>query len=134
MTTEKKFKGTPGPWIAKTDYPTYGQLGSFKVEANEPPYGLVICERGSYHERAKEMAANARLIAAAPELLEALEAQRAASQASWWADNCQQAADKDKNNKSLREGALEAAAEADRLADIALGLRDSAIAKALGDE
>ncbi|WAX16348.1 hypothetical protein KP591P3_00030 [Klebsiella phage KP591P3] len=70
-----KFKGTPGPWEIKpeeVDRP-YIRIrgtrlgGRFKV-ANvlSPDYD------GVHHREADETRANARLIAAAPELLEAL--------------------------------------------------------------
>ncbi|AOZ65350.1 hypothetical protein [Klebsiella pneumoniae] len=71
-----QFKGTPGPWEIKpeeVDRPYIRirgtQLGGrFKV-ANvlSPDYD------GVHHREADETRANARLIAAAPELLEALQ-------------------------------------------------------------
>lgn len=71
-----QFKGTPGPWEIKpeeVDRPYIRirgtQLGGrFKV-ANvlSPHYD------GVHHREANETRANARLIAAAPELLEALQ-------------------------------------------------------------
>lgn len=71
-----QFKGTPGPWEVKpeeVDRP-YIRIrgtqwgGRFKV-ANvlSPDYD------GVHHREADETRANARLIAAAPELLEALQ-------------------------------------------------------------
>lgn len=60
-------KHTPGPWTAID-----GSLGgSFMVLI--PANGMVICSRNPYEDKAEEFAANARLIAAAPTLLEVLE-------------------------------------------------------------
>lgn len=63
-------KHTPGPWGCDL-LPD----GSFHIEKDPNNLGryMVIATRCTYHERRDEMHANARLIAAAPELLEALE-------------------------------------------------------------
>lgn len=54
-----EFKGTPGPWVIG------GNEGS-KLSVNADPYFVALVDEGYSQE------ANARLIAAAPELLEAL--------------------------------------------------------------
>jgi len=60
-----KTKHTAGPWIAEGTYVGDGKpCGEFQ--------SLVIADCESRHRQAKEQLANARLIAAAPELLEAL--------------------------------------------------------------
>lgn len=71
-----EFKGTPGPWEIKPEEVDRSYIrirgtrlgGRFKV-ANvlSPDYD------GVHHREAEETRANSRLIAAAPELLEALE-------------------------------------------------------------
>ena len=55
----KEFKGTPGPWVVG------GNEGN-KLSVNADPYFVALVDEGDSQE------ANARLIAAAPELLEAL--------------------------------------------------------------
>lgn len=55
-----EFKGTPGPWVIG------GNEGS-KLSVNADPYFVALVDEGYSQE------ANARLIAAAPELLEALQ-------------------------------------------------------------
>lgn len=61
-----KFKGTSGPWH------TYrGEYGELFVDAPSGPNETTICEVLDYEK--DDMEANARLIAAAPELLEALQ-------------------------------------------------------------
>ena len=75
MTNTKASVGghTPGPWTAcrKIDR---GNVHAFHITAD--PHGslhpIVEC-RNAYGRTYDEMAANARLIAAAPEMLEALE-------------------------------------------------------------
>jgi hypothetical protein len=62
---------TKGPWIVE-----YDKEGAWEVAS---PNGsrtngyLVVCSRKAHHLMADQMNANARLIAAAPELLEALQ-------------------------------------------------------------
>jgi hypothetical protein len=56
-------KHTPGPWNALFD-----QDGSFEVECETH----AIANRGPLRQKAEESIANARLIAAAPDLLHAL--------------------------------------------------------------
>ncbi len=58
-------KHTPGPWYAEVD-----DDGEFFIMTAGPRY---ICCGGSVHARMNENKANAPLIAAAPELLEALK-------------------------------------------------------------
>jgi len=60
-------KHTPGPWELHLGY-----NGAFRIEKD----GVVITDRGPYLDRHLEMHANARLIAAAPDLLEALKEAR----------------------------------------------------------
>ena len=55
-----QFKGTPGPWVVG------GNEGN-KLSVNADPYFVALVDEGNSQE------ANARLIAAAPELLEALQ-------------------------------------------------------------
>jgi hypothetical protein len=64
---------TPGPWRV-----TYSDDGGFQVgvELHDGAFDVVICVRGSWTHRVKESLANARLIAAAPELLAALKEMR----------------------------------------------------------
>ena len=77
-------KHTPGPWFI-TEGPTYGHTSRLKVESApdaEREFGMVIMERsvqsGLPSALDQECMANAKLIAAAPELLEALEETSAA--------------------------------------------------------
>ncbi len=63
-------KHTPGPWAAE-----FGSYGSFAIEAERAGIGgglLVLASRNQHPLLADQMHANARLIAAAPDLLEAL--------------------------------------------------------------
>lgn len=67
----EKSKYTPGPWFVK--YPYDEDIGEAGVAAKSPSSGReIVCARvwGRDEEAAT---ANARLIAAAPELLEALD-------------------------------------------------------------
>jgi len=57
------FKGTPGPWY-------FSNEGTLKIRAEEDDE--VICSYAGYEYFEKEYA-NSKLIAAAPELLEALQ-------------------------------------------------------------
>jgi hypothetical protein len=62
---------TPGPWAAEL-----GRNGSFSIEAERGGIAnglLVLASRNEHPLMADQMHANARLIAAAPELLEALK-------------------------------------------------------------
>jgi hypothetical protein len=61
---------TPPPWSAHIARPISNHAGGFSVEAD----GVVICGCAGWPPRAGESAANARLLAAAPELLAALKA------------------------------------------------------------
>ena len=71
-------KHTPGPWhlfhgahcgLSIDDGP-----GAFSVgDAPTKESANILCSRYQWPERAEEMEANARLIAAAPDLLEALQ-------------------------------------------------------------
>jgi hypothetical protein len=62
---------TPGPWFVIP----HNQGGGFEI-GDKPTVDTanVLCTRFEWPEKSAEMAANARLIAAAPELLEALVA------------------------------------------------------------
>lgn len=60
----KQFKGTPGPWFAQSN----GMVLSGEYYVDNRPHKYLICEP-SLDSRYME---NAKLIAAAPELLEAL--------------------------------------------------------------
>lgn len=67
------MKHTPGPW--KVEYENYGN-GSFREWFNVGPARVYITDSRTAMEglgQTAEAEANARLIAAAPELLEALE-------------------------------------------------------------
>ena len=68
-------KHTPGPWFIK-DGPQYGYNRCTRVESEHGKFGTVICERftaDTNGEVCDEYMTNLRLIAAAPDLLEALE-------------------------------------------------------------
>ena len=72
-------KHTPGPWACISG----GRSGEFTVYL--PSDGMVICSRNQYDDKHAEFLANARLIAAAPEMLAALKiAQQFMSIASDW--------------------------------------------------
>jgi hypothetical protein len=64
-------KHTPGPW--EIDFTEYGGFAVFVPPSHDMGHSLVICRRGPWIVREEQSHANARLIAAAPELLEALE-------------------------------------------------------------
>lgn len=57
-----KTQHTPGPWMLLES----SDPGAFDIQDDE---GTVLCSRYAYEEKAVEFMANARLIAAAPELL-----------------------------------------------------------------
>jgi len=57
-------KHTPGPWTC-----AYGRAGSFEIVSVD---GSVLCIRSPWNYRCKESVDNGSLIAAAPDLLEAL--------------------------------------------------------------
>lgn len=64
-------KHTPGPWLVDKH-----KNGGFDVIAPTAGHNgnvLVLCSRQEYSGRAREMWANASLISAAPQLLEALQ-------------------------------------------------------------
>ena len=63
-------KHTPGPWLVET-----APHGAFDIikDPNDLGRYMVIAGRGSHEVRADEMHANARLMAAAPDLLAALK-------------------------------------------------------------
>jgi hypothetical protein len=65
-----EFKGTPGPWVSR---PILGENFRVVIKARSAPGGIALTLRGLGEI---EEDANARLIAAAPELLEALHACR----------------------------------------------------------
>lgn len=65
-----QFKGTPGPWRVSEKH---GDLIDIRHENNEPgAMSLNLAQVVARQSWLKEAEANARLIAAAPELLEAL--------------------------------------------------------------
>lgn len=64
---------TPGPWTAH-----FGSQGAFSVEApnlreDANVSTVVICQRSGHTTRSDEMMSNGHLIAAAPDLLEAMQ-------------------------------------------------------------
>ena len=66
-----QFKGTPGPWRVSEKR---GNLIDIRHENNEPgTMSLNLAQIVARQSWLKEAEANARLIAAAPELLEALQ-------------------------------------------------------------
>lgn len=69
------FRGTPGPWTAERTFAPRG----WNIEALDGAYTVGIARDGS---STPQNEANARLIAAAPELLEVLEHVRDAMEAS----------------------------------------------------
>lgn len=69
---------TPGPWQQHDDVPPYGKDYAATVWGSAGPgYGLIADCRGCGAGTPNERIANARLIAAAPELLAALLGARA---------------------------------------------------------
>jgi hypothetical protein len=67
---------TPGPWFFREDIPAIGVEGDgcFEILDHENPSAAnVLCTRQPWLEKRDEMVANARLMSAAPELLEALK-------------------------------------------------------------
>ena len=58
-------KHTPGPWLVG-----YAVRGAFQIEDE---YGMVLCTRNYWDNNAEASEANARLIAAAPDLLAMLK-------------------------------------------------------------
>ena len=60
---------TKGPW--RVDESGFGQVGGFTISDEKNGFGL--CQRAAWPNRAEESAANARLIAEAPALVEALD-------------------------------------------------------------
>lgn len=60
------MSATPGPWRIEA-----GQTGGWAIEVDEPRF-MVLCARAPWPEHIEESEANARLIAAAPDLLESL--------------------------------------------------------------
>src|SRR5437879_4477679 len=61
---------TPGPWFANEE--TYGTPPKVQVREKHGS-GTLICMVGNTHASEDKILANARLIAAAPDLLEALK-------------------------------------------------------------
>lgn len=60
---------TPGPW--RVEPSGFGQVGGFTISDEANGFGL--CQRPPWANRAEESAANGRLMAAAPDMLAALE-------------------------------------------------------------
>ena len=66
----KEFKGTPGPWVRESAGRGIGPVGA----DDDQSYGMVIpVAYVDFGESDEVQNSNARLIAAAPELLEALQ-------------------------------------------------------------
>ena len=63
---------TPGPWEFEYDGGPSGPF-VFHADPTDPTNGVDICEVRYANESVKESLANARLISAAPELLECLK-------------------------------------------------------------
>ena len=119
----KKAGHTPGPWEIQK-----GTDGTYYI--NAPKMGP-----GYYHV-AHAYGDNAALIAAAPDMLVALEAQEAASSERSMTIYYQDSEDTAKTydqKKTAHDNYLESAAKADALQDKATELRRSAIAKAKGE-
>jgi hypothetical protein len=76
-------KHTPGPW-------RYEEFGpNVIIKATKNPMLSVV--HSLYHESREQMEANACLIAAAPELLEALEIALDCAGDAWWAEKAEAA-------------------------------------------
>lgn len=74
----KVMHHTPGPWFVRHEVWSGGPMlregGCFSIEDSEDAFeSNVICSRFPWPEKAAELEANARLIAAAPDLLDALQ-------------------------------------------------------------
>ena len=69
-------KHTPGPWRVEGWTNEHHELldGGFEIVATDGRYHLVVVQRAPWPARIVESNANARLIAAAPDLLEAVRA------------------------------------------------------------
>ena len=83
--TQQPIVHTPGPWEA-----ILHDGGAFDVVNHDSPnHSCILAARNSYEARAGEMHANARLIAAAPELLEALQVlwKEVAESGNGWAND-----------------------------------------------
>lgn len=76
----ENFKGTPGPWVAHDDEESMAT----SVIMND--FGDILCVVGTYMTSFEEDYANANLIAAAPELLEALQRMVSKSHKQNWND------------------------------------------------
>ena len=63
----EEFKGSRGPWAA------HGDEESMATSVVMSEFGAILCIVGTYMTSMEEDYANANLIAAAPELLEALQ-------------------------------------------------------------
>ena len=87
MPTETKVTHTPGPWTV-TDGSAYRVMSANKVVHGGVEFGIYICDTANNAKtRTPENAANARLIAAAPELLIALKQITAAYRACYPEDS-----------------------------------------------
>lgn len=77
----KEFKGTPGPWIADKTSRATGPVS----RDDDQSYGMVIPVAWvEFDQDVGIQASNQRLIAAAPELLEALQGMFRAGQKQNW--------------------------------------------------
>lgn len=75
-----EVKHAPGPWAFKEGRAERHEMSTI-FKANDPEFliGYVLCDARNPHQRPEDIA-NARLMAAAPELLEALKAVREANE------------------------------------------------------
>ena len=69
---EKQAQHTPGPWVVKTPDHFVDGLAHFVV-SEHPQVGYFHIAEMGVHDGREQSAANARLIASAPEMLEALK-------------------------------------------------------------
>lgn len=76
---KKVFKGTPGPWKIMSDSPDGSEIES----EHESPFWAFV----SYDTPEAERTPNAQLIAAAPELLEAVEGLLVCMGLAGWEDD-----------------------------------------------
>lgn len=66
-------KHTPGPWTLNFDHPTLSTIAYVRAPSRPWPLEVTVIYNADKRDVYSENTANAHLIAAAPELLEALE-------------------------------------------------------------
>ena len=71
MTTTSEFKGTPGPWLVREFPGGWCQPRQFVTDAREDANGRFVGQVIAAPTTCPDWTANARLIAAAPDLLAA---------------------------------------------------------------